>query len=99
MNYIPNIRPRAEKDIWEAALYYEQRIEGLGKDFVLCVDAAINGILRAPLMYRKVYKEFRRCLVHRFPYGVFFMIIENEIVIFRVFHLKQSPDEIKYSLK
>ena len=36
MNYIPNVRPRAEKDIGEAALYYEQQIEGLGKDFIFC---------------------------------------------------------------
>lgn len=32
------IRPEAERDVQEAYLWYEKQREGLGEDFLLCVE-------------------------------------------------------------
>ena len=38
MNYQLNIRPKAEADVVEAALWYEQQNPGLGEKFVAAGD-------------------------------------------------------------
>jgi hypothetical protein len=45
------IRDEAEEDLLEGALWYEGLEDGLGKDFVLEVRAAINRTSENPLLY------------------------------------------------
>ncbi len=42
MNYKLIVRPEAEAELEDAYLWYEQQIVGLGSQFLLSVDAAIN---------------------------------------------------------
>jgi hypothetical protein len=46
------IRPDAERDLAEAYGWYEERVPGLGSDFLLSIDAALSSIQRTPKMYR-----------------------------------------------
>ena len=47
---------------------------GLGwvKSFLSCVDAGIAAICRMPEMYAAIHEQYRRRLVHRFPYAIFY---------------------------
>ena len=99
MSYDLIVRSRAEQDIFEAALSYEENADGLGKEFILCVDSVMEQISRNPRIYHLHYKEFRRGLVRRFPYGVFYLISENTVSVARVFSLRQDPKMILRSLK
>jgi plasmid stabilization system protein ParE len=45
---------------------------------------------RAPGQPRLYYRGFRRVLLRRFPYKVFYQVIDSDIVIFRVLHAKQD---------
>ena len=65
------IRPPAAVEIEEAYRWYEGRREGLGADFILCLEEAFEKVRRNPEMYPVVYKKVRRVLMRRFPYGVF----------------------------
>lgn len=62
-------RPIALKEIEEAWQWYESRREGLGNDFVLCVEESLEKISRNPKLYPTVHKEIRRALIRRFPYA------------------------------
>lgn len=95
MNYEIIIRPEAESDLTEAFHWYEEQSPGLGLEFLRCVDAAFDIIQRNPLLYQKIYKDIRRSLTHRFPYGVFYIIDENRIIILAVFHAKRDPELLK----
>jgi plasmid stabilization system protein ParE len=66
MSHRLNIRPEAEADVVEAALWYEQQNLGLGEEFVTEVDQAIRRILENPLSFRVIYRryEVRRALTH-----------------------------------
>lgn len=66
------IASEAAQDIDEAYGWYEGRRTGLGEEFLSCVDGCIQGICRLPEMHAKVHKEYRRALVRRFPYVVFY---------------------------
>jgi len=66
------LAPEAEHDISEAYDWYEQRRPGLGEEFLSCVDACIQRIVRSPDLFAEVFLEFRRALVRRFPYAIFY---------------------------
>ena len=90
------VRPEAEAEIGEAFDWYEERVSGLGLDFILNLDAAFNAILRNPLLYPALHKNIRRALLRRFPYQVFFVYEENRVVVLAVFHGKRDPKHWKH---
>ena len=59
--------PPAAREIKDAAKYYEDRVEGLGFDFVAEVRAAIRLILVHPQAWHQLDTVFRRCRIRRFP--------------------------------
>jgi len=44
-----------------------------------------------PLQYPKVYNEFRRCLLRRFPYALYYKIKNNKIIVCGLFHCARDP--------
>lgn len=88
MSYQPNIRPEAEADVVEAALWYEQQNPGLGEKFVAAVDQAIRRVIENPLAFPVIHRrhEVRRALTHRFPYRVFFTLKGDTVFIHAVLH-------------
>ncbi len=42
-------------------------------------------------MFAKVYREVRRALVRRFPYGIFFVFQDSRVTVIAVFHAKREP--------
>lgn len=85
------IRAAAEAEMAEAFDWYEARVPGLGSDFLLSVDAALNAIARNPRQYAVIHKNIRRALTRRFPYEVFFIAEKTHIVILAVFHASRNP--------
>jgi toxin ParE1/3/4 len=85
------VRPDAELDLAEAYSWYEARVSGLGSDFLLSIDASLSSIQRTPEMSPIVYKNVRRGLVRRFPYGIFYVVEEDRIVILGILHARRDP--------
>ena len=84
------ILPGAEQDVAEAYVWYEDQELGLGEEFLRCVDACIHFIRRNPEMYRLVHEGYRRAVVRRFPYVVFYEYSNNVIIVYSVFHCSQD---------
>jgi plasmid stabilization system protein ParE len=74
-----NIQPSAEAEADEAAAWYEVQQPGLGIEFLLELDAAIERAAETPVAYGQIHREVRRVLVRRFPYAVYFLF-EGELV-------------------
>jgi plasmid stabilization system protein ParE len=87
------ISPEAELDIQDAFEWYEQRSSGLGSEFVRAVDSCFALIGRNPLAYPLVYRQVRRVLIRRFPYGVMYLVEEDVITIIACFHVKRDPKQ------
>jgi len=85
------IRPQAEAELAEAFGWYEEQLAGLGAEFLLSVDACFNAIARNPRQYPVVHKNIRRALTRRFPYEVFFIAGDEDVVVLAVFHAKRDP--------
>lgn len=85
------IRPEAEEEMAEAYNWYEERLQGLGSEFLLNVDATLNSIFRNHHEYPVVYKNIRRALTRRFPYQILFVAEGTLIVVVAVFHARRDP--------
>lgn len=86
------VAPEAEQDLDEAYAWYEDRRTGLGEEFLTCVDACIQGIRRVPEMHAQVFASYRRALVRRFPYAVFYEYSAGTVTVYCVFHTSRDPD-------
>ena len=85
------IRPEAESDIKDAYEWYEAQRKGLGENFLLCIEEALSRLSLNPAIYSIVYKKIRRVLIHRFPFGIFFIEDEERITVLAVLHARRNP--------
>ena len=91
MNHRLIIRKRAETHIEDAYDWYEQRKKDLGSDFLQAIEEAFKIIELNPLAFQFKYKTIRAIYTKRFPYGIFYTIDKNKIIVLAVFHLSQNP--------
>jgi toxin ParE1/3/4 len=86
------IKPLAEWDAIEAAKWYNSKKDGLGNEFLLALDAKINSIQRNPTLFQFVYKNIRRALTARFPYGIYFITGADTIYILAIQHTGRNSN-------
>lgn len=91
MEYELQFAEEARDDIAEAYDWYEDKRLGVGEEFLNCVEAGLDGIKRNPRMYAKVYRDFRRAIIRRFPYGIFFELNDLQVTVFAIFHSSRDP--------
>jgi plasmid stabilization system protein ParE len=91
VNYRLLIRPQAKSDLRQTVRWSERQSPGVGREFVAEVEAALNRDGENPLQYQTVYGEVRRAIPHRFPYGVFYRVERDNIVVFAIVHLHRDP--------
>lgn len=72
---------QAELDIQLAFEWYEKQRRGLGFEFLDCLEAGITNIIRWPDTYAICHRSFRRALIRRFPFSIYYTIEEKELVV------------------
>jgi len=93
------ISDESRLDILDAFSWYESRRLGLGKDFELCLEAGLNQIQRDPLLFQKRYKNLHIYFIDRFPYGIHYLIEQETVKVFGVFHTSRNPATWKIRTK
>jgi plasmid stabilization system protein ParE len=83
--------PEASLDVAESYGWYESREPGLGEEFLRCVEACVLLIQRHPEMFPLAVDEFRRALIRRFPFEIFYEASGEQLVIYAVFHCSRNP--------
>lgn len=89
------IRPEAKRDLREAKSWYQGISRDLRDEFVRRVDDAIALITERPFAFQTVFRTFRRVLLHRFPYALFYYAGEDRIVVVGVLHQARDPHTIE----
>ena len=92
MSYSLLVWPEAQADLAETQKWYEDRTAGLGRQFVEAGDDALASIIRNPLAYPVIRNVVRRTLTKRFPYGVFFLVEDETVVILAILHQARDPE-------
>lgn len=65
------IRKEAESDIEEAYQWYESKRDGLGEEFLLCIDEVLSRLKVHSEIYPAVHRNIRRAFIKIFPFGIF----------------------------
>ena len=89
MNLI--IRPAAAGDIEAAYRWYRDKRDELGLEFLGAFRAAITRILESPRAYPVFLRETRRVRLKRFPYGLFYRVYADTVVVVACMHAKRDP--------
>ncbi len=87
------VLPEAEAELEASAQWYESKRPGLGAEFVATVDEAFEEILEAPMAAPSWRDDlpWRRRVVRRFPYVIFFVVHPDAIEIVAVAHGHRKP--------
>jgi hypothetical protein len=93
------ILPKVFQDTSDAANWYDDRESGLGDNFLNCFRATYNPITSNPFAYRIVYKNYRRILLHPFPYALYFHLQDEMAIITLVFHTARNPETLRRILR
>lgn len=99
MTYELRFLPEIEEDVFGGYLWYEAKSSGLGEDFLRVFYAGVGEILRNQLLYPKIYRKFHRRLLRRFPYAIYYLIEDNHIIVFGLFHCARDPHSIRLTLQ
>ncbi len=99
MRYSLRFLPVVEEDVISGYDWFEGKATGLGEDFLRIFYVNINEISLNPMLYPVVYKGFRRRLIRRFPYAIYYKVKDNEVIVFGLFHCARDPYFIRTSLK
>lgn len=99
MTYLLRFLPEVEEDVFNGYAWYEEKAPGLGEEFMRMFHSCIAEIARNPFQYMIIEGEFRRCLMRRFPYAVYFRVNDNQIIVCGSFHCAREPLRIQIQLQ
>ena len=95
MIYNVVFHPKAEEEFREAVWWYGNQQEGLGLEFVRCIDDAIQKIKRDPELYPIEFENYRKKGVSRFPFKILYEIVDDNIYILAVFHSRRNQEQFR----
>jgi plasmid stabilization system protein ParE len=84
----------AEEELIEAARYYAARGSGLGTAFLTEIDRVVVRIAEHPTRYAVHEHDIRFCLAKKFPYGVYYRVVEGEGI--RILAVKHHSRDASY---
>jgi toxin ParE1/3/4 len=85
------LRPQAQAEFADAAIWYEAQRAGLGHKFVSEVEKTLDNIADQPDRYAIAHGDIREAPVLRFPYVVYYRIKPKSVVVIAVFHSARDP--------
>ena len=87
------ITPLAHLDEENAYVWYEEKLKGLGDDFLITLEYAYYKISQNPSHFSFIdsNKEIRDYLLPRFPFLIVYRIKNDTIEIITIYHAKKHP--------
>lgn len=81
----------ASRELRAAAEWYNNRVPGLGDDFVDQVEAAVKRAISHPDSGTPYLLDSRRMGIQRFPYSTVYLRRGDELVVLAVAHDRRKP--------
>ncbi|HEY9817262.1 MAG TPA: type II toxin-antitoxin system RelE/ParE family toxin [Candidatus Obscuribacterales bacterium] len=88
----------AVSDLDEAMEWYEDRRRGLGFDLVMRFEDALAFLRSNPKIYQKVLGEFRRVLMKKYPYAIYYALEGKEVLVVAVWQTGKNPEVLRKRL-
>jgi len=85
------LHPEARAELREARRWYYERSPLSATAFAHAIDNAVSRIAQSPALYPLAQYGTRKLVLPRFPFNIFYRVLEAEIVIVAVAHQKRRP--------
>lgn len=92
------LAPETEEDLADACTWYESHRAGLGEEFLASVEACLERLRRTPQGFPLVHEHYRRVLLRRFPYAIFYEYVKGTATVYCVFHTSRDPHKWRLRL-
>jgi plasmid stabilization system protein ParE len=83
--------PAAQAEVIEAQDWHDGEAEGLGARFRGEVDFAVRRLGANPFQFPIVLADMRRARLRKFPYTLFFRVLEEAVFLIACFHSRRDP--------
>ena len=81
----------AKSNLEEGFHFYEMQEPGIGSYFLSSLSSDIDSLRLYAGIHPKTESGYYRMLAHRFPFVIYYKIIENEIRIYAVLDTRRNP--------
>ena len=85
----------AKREFDDAISWYQDRREGLGREFSIAVEQQLGRIALSPNQFACVRADVRRAVLQRFPYSIYFIVEDDRIVVLAIFHARRDPNQLE----
>lgn len=82
---------RAESALAEIHASYSIASPLLGDAFLAETDRVVARVSRAPLMFPGLYRDVRRARLRRFPYEMFYRVLDDHVRVLALVHARRDP--------
>jgi toxin ParE1/3/4 len=82
----------ATLEIERGVKHYNDARPGLGDEFRDEVESLIDLIGKQPKAFTPYGRGYRKCVVRRFPYSIFYLEYDDHVWIAAVYHSSRKPD-------
>lgn len=83
--------PEAEQDFLASLEWYRERSLTTALDFERAIAKALEAISSAPRRWPSYFEQFRKYILHQFPFSIVYEELPSEIVVFAVAHARRKP--------
>jgi hypothetical protein len=88
----------AVTDIEDARAFYERLESGLGEYFTACLVADLESLAFFAGIH-SIWFGYHRMLCKRFPFAVYYEVIEDIVMVVAVLDMRRNPAAIKKKLE
>jgi toxin ParE1/3/4 len=85
------LRPRARRDVLDAREWYGRIDPELGREFATALETFLERIREYPGAHAAVLKDVRRGQLRRFPYPVYYRVLDDRLQVIAVLHSSRNP--------
>ena len=94
MNYSLRFHPELHNDLIRNLKWYQNKDPSLANAFIELFYSSVQKITVNPLAYVKINEDYRRILMKKFPYTIYFYIENETVIVAGLFHVAQNPEKI-----
>jgi hypothetical protein len=92
MGYTVDFHPLAEAELDEALSWYESQRPGIGQIFFNDYSEIEARLMESPEQFPITMDDVRVAVFPKFPYSAFFVIRQDVVLIYAIFHQKRNPE-------
>ena len=85
--------PEAAEEFLEACTHYSEISLKLGRAFHASIEDGIEKIVTGPRVWPVMEDNVRRFLVRRFPYGIYYTLVDDDsvVLVVAVMDMRRRP--------